>query len=310
MRRVALILVTVAVAGAGRAQAQPAEPGSQLDPRSVAEQLEAEAQALAASGDMAGAAAKFRAAHGLDPRPELLCNVGVAYHKAKDLPRAQLWLSQCLARGTSLDAEFVSGVRGVLVAAEDKLREGEFTPLDIVVDPAGATVVVDALGADDAFVGSRLVYVPFGTRTITVTSEGYRDRTETVEATARDQRAVRITLERAPAPVATPERPSKTPAIIVTVATGVVGIAAGAAYLQARKRAGDAGDAVEEMDFEAYTTAVDKARNWQKLSWLGAGAAGAGAVAAGYLWYRATRTPQLEVAPTEGGVAVTLSGSF
>jgi hypothetical protein len=305
-----LILVTVAIAAP--ALAQPAEPGAQLDPKAVAETLEAEAQALAASGDMLGAAAKFRAAHGLDPRPELLCNVGVAYHKAKDLPRAQLWLGQCLARGTSLDAEFVAGVRSVLAAAEDKLREGEFTPVDIVVEPAGATVVVDALGADDAFVGSRLVYVPFGTRSITVTSEGYRDHTETVEATARDQRAVRITLERAAAVPALRRTapPSKTPAIIATAATGAVGIGAAFAYLQARKRAGDAGDAAEEMDFDAYTDAVDKARSWQKLSWVAAGAAGAGAIAAGFLWYRATRPPALEVAPTEGGVAVTLSGSF
>jgi hypothetical protein len=310
MRRVGragLILVTVS-ALAARASAQAEY---KMSPKAMAEQLEAEAQELAASGDMLGAAAKFREAHALDPRPELLCNVGVAYHKAKDLPRAQLWLSQCLARGSSLDAEFVTGVRSVLAAAEDKLREGEFTPVDIVVDPAGATVVVDVFGADDAFVGSRLVYVPFGTRTITVTSEGYRERTETVEATARDQRAVRIVLERAPVvpgPVA--ERPSKTPAIIATVATAVVGLGAGVAYLQARARASDAADAVVTLDEEAYDNAVRKARNWQKLSWIGAGAAGAGAIAAGWLWYRYSSAPTLEVAPTEGGIAVTLSGTF
>src|SRR5438094_8539337 len=48
------------------------------------------AMQLGQAGDLAGAAAKFRAAYQQDPtRPQFLCNVGVAYFNAgADLPRA------------------------------------------------------------------------------------------------------------------------------------------------------------------------------------------------------------------------------
>jgi len=63
---------------AARATADPA----------TAEQRAAEAKDRATHGDLPGAAAKFREAYAADPRPDLICNVGIAYYKAKDLPRA------------------------------------------------------------------------------------------------------------------------------------------------------------------------------------------------------------------------------
>ncbi|MEO7097427.1 MAG: hypothetical protein ABI175_29470, partial [Polyangiales bacterium] len=54
-------------------------------PTGAAEQ---EAERLGKAGDVLGAAAQFRAAFAADPRADLLCNVGVAYFKAKtEMPR-------------------------------------------------------------------------------------------------------------------------------------------------------------------------------------------------------------------------------
>ena len=53
-----------------------------------AERAVAEAEAMAERGDLVGAAVRYRDAFRKHPRPDLMCNVGVAYYKAKDLPRA------------------------------------------------------------------------------------------------------------------------------------------------------------------------------------------------------------------------------
>jgi hypothetical protein len=303
--RAGLILVTIAVGV--HAHAQPAN-----DPKAAADRAAAEAQALADRGDLLGAATKFREAYRHDPRPELLCNVGVAYHKANDLPRAQLLLSQCLTRGTSLEPEFVTAVRAVLAAVEEQLRAGDFTPLDVIVAPDGATVVVGAFGADDAFVGSRLLYVPYGAHTVTVTMEGYLDRSEQVDATTRDQRTVSVALERRPEQkIRYGPRPSKKPAVIATVATGAAVIVALGGYAWAFNRAGDAADAADRRDYPAYRESRGDARFWQrKVAWVAAGAAGVGAVVSGFLWVRASTGPRVEIEPTAGGAAVSLSGRF
>src|SRR5215470_17873339 len=86
---------------------------ARADPR-TADQAAAEADARARAKDYLGAAAKFREAYAADPRPDLICNVGVAYHKAQELPRAQLFLSRCLERGSALDSAFIDVVRATL----------------------------------------------------------------------------------------------------------------------------------------------------------------------------------------------------
>ena len=67
--------------------------------RAAADKLASDAAALAGQGKLSEAAAAFRAAYAEDPRPQLICNAGVAYYKASDLPRAAYYLEQCRAIG-------------------------------------------------------------------------------------------------------------------------------------------------------------------------------------------------------------------
>ena len=284
-----------------------------------ADALAAEAQALAAASDFLGAAAKYRDAHAADPRPDLLCNVGVAFHKARDLPRAQLYLGQCLTRGGSLDPGFLASVRAVFAAVEDQLRAGEFAPVDVTPEPAGAAFTVAAFGAGDALVGARLVWLPFGRHALHVTADGYLPFDVEFEVATRDRRALRPRLLRAPvvetpppppAPAPRPApRPRTTPAWIASGAAVALGVTAGVLYAQARGWAEDAGQ--PELQPEQYTDRVDTARAYQRAAWITAGLAGVGGAVGGYLWYRALRAPApLDVAPTAGGVAVAWSATF
>lgn len=285
----------------------------------AADALAAEAEALAKAGDFVGAAGKFRDANAADPRPELVCNVGVAFHKARDLPRAQLYLGQCLTRGGSLDPGFLAAVRAVFAAVEDQLRAGNFAPIDVTPEPGGAAFTVSAFGPADVLVGARLVWLPFGRHTLHVTADGYVARDVDVDIASRAPQPVRPTLTRVPVEVAPPPpppiaaprpppRPSRRPAWIASGATVALGIGAGVVYLAARGAADDAGAAT---DAGTYADQIDQARNLQHASWTIAGAAGVGAAVSGYLWYRALRAPApIEVAPTAGGVALGWSTTF
>jgi hypothetical protein len=311
--RLAIAVTFVIAVAPAAALGQAAEPVVDADGRA------AEANALAGAGDFLGAAAAFRAAHALEPRPAFLCNTGVAFYKAKDLPRAQLYLGGCLTRAGALQAEFVASVRQVLAAVEDTLRAGAYAPVDVTVKPETARVTVSAFDAADEIIGARLVWLPRGRHAIAVRADGYETQTVEVVVDDQAQQDVRVELVRAPVapteptteppPVGPPpavHRRSRVPAIAATVATGAVAIGAGAAYLLARGKASDAGE--PGLTDAEYDDRVDAARRWQKISWGLAAAAGVGAIASGYLWYRATRPPAttVEIAPSGDGTGATL----
>lgn len=294
----------------------------------TANRLETEARELAAAGKLTEAAARYREAYAADPRPELMCNVGVAYHKATDWPRAHRYLEQCLAMGASLDAAFVSRARTVLGAIVKKLEAGDFTPIDLVVSPPSASVAIE--GFDDPIVGARRVYVPFGTYRVVVHAEGHVDHVATLAASRREATKLAVALQRAPqaeprpqeppppprpepippqrpAP-AVPERASRVPAYVATATTLVLGGAGVALYLKARDEVDAAEAAIERPDFEDHR---DAAKRYQRLSWAAGGLAGVAAIASGYLWYRATRSStRVEATPTAGGATLSIAGRF
>jgi hypothetical protein len=283
-----------------------------------------EAKSLASRGDMLGAAAKFLAAHDADPRPELLCNVAIAYHKARsELPRAHLFFNQCLTRASSLDPKFVDSVRATLAAVENQLRAGRFTPIDIVVDPPGSTVEVAEFLPEEAFVGARLLWLPFGTHSFRVHAEGYVEQTATLETRSNVQRSVRVELARtpttlpAPSPVELPRvrpaplvrsRPSRTFPVAATITSGALGVFAGGAYLLARHHASEATVLALHGSRDEFDAEEKSARRWQRVSWgLGLG----GAVLAGVstvLWVRYAR--HVAVVPARDAATVSLTGSF
>jgi hypothetical protein len=294
----------------------------------------AQAEALAKQGDFVGAAGKFKIASARDPRPELICNVGVAYYKAKLLPRAQLFLNRCLERGTALDPKFVASVRKVLESVESALRGGEFTPVDIVVEPAGASITVQAFGADESFIGSRVVWLSRGKQTLIAHAEGYSEQTIDVDVQGGDPMPVKITLQRTPSEPATGsgsagsaapigetgsasgsatvtpepprpplryERPSKVPAIITsTVAVAALGLAI-ISFQRAHDRADIAAFAVNTDAFAADKSAVTK---WNTLMVSGTVISVASAGVAGFLWSRAFRSPPIEMQATGSSIAI------
>ena len=316
MLRAVLVIATLVAAGAA----------AHAD-RREADRAVTEADALARAKDYVGAAAKFRAAYAADPRPELICNVGVAYHKAQDLPRAQLYLGRCLERGSALDGAFMTVVRTTLARLEAALKTGNYTPVDVVVDPRFATVAIDAFAADETFDGGRTVWLPFGAYHVTVRAEGYRAQTVDVEAKDHAIVALSVTLVREPvaaapdrpvappivaAPVAAPlPRPSLVLPVSVTAATVGLAIVAIVARSQASDHATRAG-ATSARD--VYDAEADSTTRWNTIFGVDLALTGVAAVASGYLWVRFARSPARTITPrveaSGQGAALVLDGRF
>jgi hypothetical protein len=324
-------LVVISVAGVTlRATADPAG----------ADRAAADAQVRADAGDFFGAAAKYREAFREQPRPDLMCNVGVAYYKAKDLPRAQRYLDQCLRIGASLDAAFIANVRKVLTAVEQKLASDRFTPLDLAVQPDTAASSLDGGVHDEPIVGSRRIWVPFGSYTLVVHAEGFADQQQPVVAQSAAPLSISVKLlpsahalagatdgsasagsaatrpgpsgahtgsDSAP-PAPSPPRRSLVAPIVASAASGAFGGLALGFYLSARSTGAEAERAATG---DSYTALADDARSRQHVSWVIGGAAGVAAVVAGVLWYRATRSPaQVDVSATGSGASASLTLSW
>jgi hypothetical protein len=284
------VIVTAMLALSAQASADPAGADAEVK---LAEEA-------AAKGDFVGAASHYKLAHAADARPELICNAGVAYYKAKDATRAHLYLSRCQERGTALDADFVSAVRAALAAVEAMLRGGAFTPVDVVVKPEGATVTIGALGPTDAFVGSRLVWLPHGRHTLTVKAEGYVDKVEDINAQAADRLPVSVTLDKVavvntdvklPRPDETPQpivetpegRPSKVSAYVAIGGTVLALVVAGIAHSQMRDE--------EELTRNGLTNEqrmdhAESASSWNTVRYVTGGIGIAGAAASAFLILR------------------------
>lgn len=300
MRRFAILLVIVG----NIAHADP----------QAADRTADEANALAKQNQFAAAALKFREAFRADPRPELMCNVGVAYYKAKDLPRAQRYLEQCVQIGASVDAGFIGAVKQVLTSLDASLHGGAFTPVSFLIEPSQASITaVGNQPFDEPILGSRVVWFPRGTFTVVIHAEGYIDQTLAIDAEANDPITRSITLVRAPAVVApglpapppTPNpraTPSRAKPIVATALAGVTAGAALACYGIARIHASDANRATKLGD---YDDNVHAAHTWQNVAIGSAVLAGVSALAATYLWTR-----HVDLEPTARGATVSLRGTF
>ena len=293
--------------------------------RAAADKLAADATHLANQGKLAESAATFRAAYAQDPRPQLICNVGVAYYKANDLPRAAFYLEQCRAVGGQLDAAFLDNVDKVLAAVRHVLAAGDFAPVTLIVEPPTAVTTLADSPFDEPIVGQHSVWVPFGTYRVRVHQDGYIDHDEPLHVTARTPITVHVTLVKQPAlePVKPPPlapvkpqplpagpvdaaapaaRPSRVPAIATTAGTLTLGALAGLAYLHALDLNDQAG---KTHDLPTYRSLRASTLDYKHVSWIAGGLAGVGAIASGLLWYR---TLHVEVAP-DHAVAM-IGGAF
>ncbi|MDQ3298927.1 MAG: hypothetical protein M3619_20295 [Myxococcota bacterium] len=215
---------------------------------------------------------------------------------------------------------------------------GNFTPVDVVLEPGAATLTIDGgVPYDEPVVGSGRIWFPYGSYRLRAAANGYVEQPVVIEVKGHAAVPLRIELEKAPAAVdigvqpdptrpdvTQPDRPitpaitpppvlvtrprSKAPAIIATTATGALAITAALLYFKARVYVNDAEAAEDQATFDELH---DKSHRFQKLAWASGGLAATGAVVSGYLWYRALRTePAVEVIATGDGAAVSLRGRF
>jgi hypothetical protein len=301
--------------GAGVATAEPAAPERSAPDPAAADRAAAAANALARDGKFAAAAAKFREASQADRlRPELFCNIGISYYKAKDLVRAHLLLGQCLEQA-ALDPRFVDAARTALASVEGVLRSAGHAPVRIVVEPPASAVAIAELDPDGGFLGSRVVWLPIGSHRIAVHAEGYVDAEEVVTTASPEPTTVRITLHR-PAPIEAPRVPPPAPGdappsrLPAYVATGVTVIALGVAtfaFVEGHARADLGHNALDPDTLEADRQAVS---SWNTTMGIAGVAAIASAAASGYLWYRALHGARVEIHAGPGGGGVSLVGRF
>jgi len=299
-----------------------------------------DAEALAAAGQFAKAATRFRAAYAGNPEPKLICNAGVAYYKARDFPRAHYYLGRCLAVRDHLDAAFVTSLTKAVAAVTKKLEADHWPRIELAPEPASAAIsITGASSPFDEPVVAGTVWVPPGHYTITFRAPGYDDKSREVDVKLDQTITENVQLAAATAPRAEPtappvttvaptttvpptttvaptspmtkqpetiaEPPSKLPAIVATAATAAAAIAAVSLYVIARGHVDDARVAAVRADYDA---AVDAATSDQHLSWILGGVAGAGAIVSGFLWYRASTAPVVEV--RSGGAVVGVAGRF
>jgi hypothetical protein len=315
--------MVVALAGGGAA-ADPA----------AADRAAAEADALARAGRFAEAAVQFRAAWIADrQRPELFCNIGISYYKARDLVRAHLLLGQCLEQA-ALDPKFVAAARGALASVEGVLRGGGHAPVRFVVEPAGSSVAIDELGADGGFVGSRVVWLPLGSYHVAAHAEGYADAAEVVTASSTAPVTVTLTLRR---PVAAPdgrpdgahdtrpgasiERDAAPPVpmsvpqprlpLLPVMATGGTVLALVVTFGAFRAAHLRADLAASALDTEILAADQQVVSRWNTVMGVAGAAAVVGGAASAYLWYRwQHHGASIDVFPQPGGAALSLSGRF
>jgi tetratricopeptide (TPR) repeat protein len=282
----------------------------------AANQLESEANAAAAAGDLATAAAKFRAAYAADPRPELQCNAGVAYYKLGDLARAERYLGDCVERSSGLSAEFVARVHSALAAVEDALHARDATPVDLAVEPATATVTVD-LWPDEPFVGSHRIWLAYGHHQVSVAAAGYATQAVGVDAQSHAPVAVHIVLDKLPPPPPVPggigftaTRAQPTPTIAKLLVFGGVGLAAVGVgfHIGAYEERNKLYDATTRAGYDANVGTFQALRDVTITCYAAAVIAGG---IGGYLWYRHHRAqehgPSVGVAVVPGGAGVGLT---
>jgi hypothetical protein len=233
-------------------------------------------------------------------------------------------LNLCVSMGGSLDPVYRENLRKVVDSIEQKLVAGDFTPIDIALEPQAAVLVIEGgKPYDEAIVGGGRIWLPYGTYRIVVRAPGFAEGRSEITANSHTALPLRVTLEKQPEkpiekpierPIEKPieatvvARPSKVPAIIATGVTGAAAVVGLVFWLRAR---GFSADAEAANTIEEYDRLHDKMHTSQHISWVAGGIAGAGAIASGFLWWRVLRAPAtVEVTTSPNGAGVAIRGRF
>jgi hypothetical protein len=261
-----------------------------------------DAESLAAGGDFVSAAARFREAYAREPsRPELLCNAGVAYYKASDLPRAHRYLTRCIKIGDKLDSQFMTNVQQVVAAVEQTLSAGAYTPVEITTQASNVTVAV-AGGApfDEPLLPGR-VWFPRGSYELVASAPGFDSKAQTLDAEGTEAIVIELKLARTVART-TPDR--RWIGYVVGGA-GVAAMGAGVGFgAHARSLANEVHEeCVDGCDWNRVAERDASGQRAQTLQYVLYGAGAIGLAAGVYLYVRG-RPSKLSVTPHEGGGGV------
>jgi hypothetical protein len=273
-------------------------------------ELTKHADELASAGQFEDAAAAYLDAYAIVPNPALICNAGVAYFKAKQLPRAHVYLSECALHGVTLDAHFISVVRANLGEIEASLRAGDFTPVDVRVEPKGSLVAAEDFALHGA-IAPRVIWMAFGDHVLTVTADGYVERRIPITARGKDTLPVQVKLEPVPAVSRVVYRAEPAPKIrlvwpvVSTAATVAFGGLIILAHAEAASAAKRAGFALNNGTFADDSNTVNA---WNQVLGFAVGGAIAGAAASVFLWRRHLVRVDVEAKP--GVAMVELGGVF
>lgn len=282
---VALLLLLATVAPAA-ALAQPAPAQSQEDPGAHFER----GVSFFRNGDYVAAMVEFERAYKLDPKPQVLYNIGQTSRELRDYARSLKSFERYLAESPDVSADR----RKQVEAFVDELR-GKVARLTVVVDVAGAEVTVD-----DALVGRTPLAEPLvvnaGRRKIDVKRAGYAPVTRFVEIAGTSNDKLELTLDPLAAPAPAPAPPPKIDVVappstkpepaspgvgrwIGLGVTGVLGIATGVFGGLALKNGSDFDDALAEVPTSAST--IDDARSEARTFAITADVLGGATIAAG-----------------------------
>jgi hypothetical protein len=279
-----------------------------------------EAEQLAKAGAFTEAAVRFREAYRLDPLPKYLCNVGVAYQKAKQLAKAHLYLTECLRTGVNLDTAFLAKVGGVVSTLENTLRTSGFVAVEVVVSPDTASLELETFDRDEKFIGSRTLWMTTGRHTASVAASGFTARSVDIEATATTGKVV-IELVPVGGPVVPPMEPpprveppptTSSRVTLPYIVAGTAVLLAGGAIgfeIAGRSKLHDAEDATMEQVLETLYSQANRRHYVAQALAVGA-LAGAGVAV--YLFLRPRSESSTVVAPTASSSAagLVLSGRF
>ena len=291
MIRVAAIVCVLGVAATAAADDDVSQ---RAQARARADELAQDGNDLGRQGQLDAAIVKFKQAYKLFPRALYACNLGLAYVRKTDWARAHSFLSLCRSRWDADEGSTLQPwVNQRIDESVNALRAGAFGQVRVTAQPADAEIRVSAFSSDEVIAADRVVWLPQGEHTLTVSREGYVTRTQTVDVARGQETEAAIALEQEAAAVPAVVAPSRIepesergPLPWIVLGSGAAAIVAGGVFHAVAM--GTKSDAEEIPPGDAFE---DKVQTFKIQRALTVGLYGVGAAAVGVGLFLMLRSP-------------------
>jgi len=281
-------------------------------PAHADDDLAAQGEALAKSGDYSRAIDAFKAADKQKPTTRNACMIGLAYLRREAWPQAELFLAECKERASAADPapDWLATSEAQLA---EKLAAANVAAVAIEVAPvANARVTVSSFALDESFTAPRTLHLAQGRQTVEVHAEGYVPATETIVISDKEPKKIQITLKPVgvtePLPIIAEPPPASNAPYVVMGAGAAVGLGAlayGLAVVHPMQTR-----LAETRNREIYDKERSRFLPRRNLTFVAGGVAVATIVTGAILKYTvfARETPvQVGLVPTDGGGLVTFA---